>query len=59
MSLELAWDSVNGQVVVHEVEVAGLDLIEQLVTHLADESIVVLSLHVHDEFFVSGLSTLG
>lgn len=59
VSLELASDSINWQVVVHEVEIACLDLVEKLVTHLTDESVVVFSFHVHDELLVAGLSTLG
>ena len=58
MLLKLAWDAIDWEVIVHEVEEASLDLIEQLVSLLANEPIVVLALHVHHEFLVARLSAL-
>ena len=57
--LQLAWNTVHGQVLVHQVEVASLDLFEHLVTEITDKAVVVLALDVDNEFFVAGLSALG
>ena len=59
MRLQFAWNTVNWQVVVHEMEVASLDLIKQFVTSLTNESVIVLSLDVDDELFVAHFGTLG
>ena len=56
--LEFAWNAIDGQVFIHQVEVAGLDLLKHVVTQLANEPIVVLAADVNDEFFVSGLRAL-
>ena len=50
--LQLGWHSVDRQVLVHQIEEARLQLLKQFFTHLADESVVVLVLHVHNELHV-------
>lgn len=59
VGLELAWNTIDRQVVVHQVEVASLDLVEQLVAGLANESIIVLAFNVDHELLVASLSALG
>ena len=53
---QLGWYSIDRQVLVHQIEETRLQLLEQFFTHFADKSIVVLVLHVHDEFHVSSFS---
>ena len=57
--LQFTGYTIDGKVVVHQMEVAGLDLLEHVVTKLADEAVVVFTFHMHDKFFVTGLSALG
>ena len=57
--LQFTWDAVDRQVLVVEMEVAGLDLLEHLVAKLTNEAVIVLALDMHNEFFVAGLSALG
>ena len=59
MLLQFTWDAVDGQVLVVEMEVAGLDLLEHLVAKLTNEAVIVLALDMDNEFLVAGLSALG
>lgn len=58
MRLQLAWDAVYGQVLIHQVEEAGLNLLEHVVTQLADEAVVVGAAHVDHELLVASLCAL-
>lgn len=59
MGLNLAWDTVDGEVLVHEMEETGLDLFEHIVALLADEAVIVFASDVDDELLVVGFGTLG
>ena len=58
MPFQLSWYTVDGKVFVHQMEVAGLELFEQVVAELADESVIVLTLDVNNKLFVASLCTL-
>jgi hypothetical protein len=50
---QLRWHSIDGQILVHQVEKARLQLLKEFLTLLADESIIVLVLHMHDELHIA------
>lgn len=53
--LDLAWDHVDGQVGIHHVEVASLDVLKELISRVTSESVVILIFDVHNEFEVAGV----
>ena len=55
---QFTWNTIYGQVFVHQVEEAGLDLLEKLFTELADKAIIVIGAHMHNELFVALLCAL-
>ena len=57
MALQFSWHAEHWQVLVHQMEVASLDLFEHIITHFANEPIIVLSSDVNYEFFVACFST--
>ena len=55
----VAWHSVDGQVLVLDVEIALLQMVEQLFSLVADESVVILVLDMANELIVVEIGTLG
>jgi len=43
---------------VHELEVASLDLLEELISQIADKSVIILRGDMHNEFVVAIFATL-
>ena len=56
--LQFTGYTIDGKVVVHQMEVAGLNLFEHVIPHLTYEPIIIFTLHVDHELFVSLLSAL-
>ena len=58
MLLQFTRHAKYGQVLVHEMEIAGLDLFEHIISHLTNETIVIFTFDVDHELFIPLLSAL-
>ena len=58
MLLQFTGHAKYGQVLIHKMEVAGLNLFEHIIPHLTNETIVIFTFDVDYELFISLFSAL-
>lgn len=56
--LKFSGNAINGQVLIHEEEEAGLDLFKHFFSQLADKSVVILTLDMDYKFFIPSFCAL-